>query len=59
MNKTLFLLPLCFSLNSVVAQLTDLPKRTENKVFRDRVKAQLAAGWQNVLVSGANGAGES
>jgi len=37
MNKTLFLLPLCFSLNSVVAQLTDLPKRTENKVFRDRV----------------------
>jgi dipeptidyl aminopeptidase/acylaminoacyl peptidase len=25
--------------SSVVAQITDLPKRTENKVFRDRVKA--------------------
>ena len=31
-------LPLCLSVPSVVAQITDLPKRTENTVFRDRVK---------------------
>ena len=32
------LLPLCLSVSSVVAQITDLPKRTENTIFRDRVK---------------------
>jgi dipeptidyl-peptidase 4 len=39
MKPTLFLLTLCVSASSVVAEITDLPKRTENKVFRDRVKA--------------------
>lgn len=39
MKPTLLLLPLCLSVSSVVAQISDLPKRTENKVFRDRVKA--------------------
>ena len=39
MKPTLLLLSLCLSVSSVVAQITDLPKRTENKVFRDRVKA--------------------
>jgi len=39
MNPALLFLPLCLSVSSVVAQITDLPKRTENKVFRDRVKA--------------------
>lgn len=37
--KPILLLPLCLSVSSVVAQISDLPKRTENKVFRDRVKA--------------------
>jgi hypothetical protein len=40
--KPTLLLSLCLSVSSVVAQITDLPKRTENKVFRDRVKAN----WQ-------------
>ncbi|MBK8094847.1 MAG: prolyl oligopeptidase family serine peptidase [Verrucomicrobiaceae bacterium] len=35
----LLFIPLCLSVSSVVAQITDLPKRTENTVFRDRVKA--------------------
>ena len=44
MKPALLLLPLCLSVSSVVAQ-TDFdaalsfPKRTENKVFRDRVQA--------------------
>lgn len=36
--KKIFLIPLCLSLSSVVAQITDLPKLTENKVLRDRVQ---------------------
>ena len=35
----LLFLPLCLSVSSVVAQIPDLPKRTENTVFRDRIKA--------------------
>lgn len=38
MKKALLFIPLCLSVPSVVAQITDLPKRTENTVFRDRVK---------------------
>lgn len=34
----LFFIPLCLSASSVVAQITNLPKLTENKVFRDQVK---------------------
>ena len=32
------LLPLCLFVSPVAAQITDLPKRTENTLFRDRVK---------------------
>ncbi len=39
MKPALLFLPLCLSVTSVVAKITDLPKRTENKVFRDRVQA--------------------
>ncbi len=44
MKPTLLLFPLCLSVSSVVAQTAfdaalSLPKRTENRVFRDRVKA--------------------
>ncbi len=44
MNKALLFLPLFLSVTSVVAQdrfeaALSFPKRTENKVFRDRVKA--------------------
>lgn len=34
----LLLIPLCLSVSSVVAQITDLAKLTENKVLRDQVK---------------------
>jgi dipeptidyl aminopeptidase/acylaminoacyl peptidase len=39
MNRILLFLSLCLSVPSGVAQITDLPKRTENTVFRDRIKA--------------------
>lgn len=42
MKAALLFLPLCLSVSSVVAQIPDLSKRTENTVFRDRVKAN----WQ-------------
>jgi dipeptidyl-peptidase 4 len=38
MKTVLLFFSLCLSVSSVLAQINDLPKRTENKVFRDRFK---------------------